>query len=110
MFIFMLFIYLFISGYLVWTRKIWFSSAVLPLVLFSIVACVSLGQNYTQSLLPRGEDGIGISNFLARYLLPEDQWSKELFLSRFELWIGISIGLLLVYFVVIVFEKRNRHV
>jgi len=110
MFIFMLFIYLFISGYLVRTRKIWFSSAVLPLVLFSIVACVSLGQNYTQSLIPRGEDGIGISNFLARYLLPEDQWSKELFLSRFELWIGISIGLLLVYFVVIVFEKRKRHV
>lgn len=83
------------------------SQAVIPMLAFTILSSVALGQNYTVSLLPEANDGIGISNFLAAFLLPEDYWTIEMFLSEFELYLGISIGLILLYLLLIVVEKTN---
>ena len=64
-------------------KKMKVSQAVIPMIAFSILSSVALGQNYTASLIPGANDGIGISNFLAKFLLPDDYWTKEMFLSRF---------------------------
>lgn len=75
--------------------------------MFAIVASVALGQNYTQSLIQEANDGIGISNFLAAMLLPESHWTKEMFLSKFELFLGISIAFIVLYKVTAVIEKGD---
>ena len=89
-------------------KKMKVSQAVIPMIAFSILSSIALGQNYTVSLIPKANDGIGISNFLAKFLLPNDYWTKEMFLSRFELYLGISIALILLYFIFVVVESRKR--
>ena len=88
-------------------KKMKVSQAVIPMIAFSILSSIALGQNYTVSLIPRANDGIGISNFLAKFLLPNDYWTKEMFLSRFELYLGISIALILLYFIFVVVERQK---
>ena len=83
------------------------SQAVIPMIAFIILSSVALGQNYTNSLIPKVNDGIGISNFLATFLLPEDGWTKEMFLSKFELYLGISIALILIYFILVIIENKK---
>lgn len=85
-------------------KKVKFSTALLPLLLFSIVANVALGQNYTQSLIPEANDGMGISNILAYFLIGDDRWSHELFLSRYEISTNITIVLLIVYSLILILE------
>ena len=72
-------------------KKMKVSQAVIPMIAFSILSSVALGQNYTVSLIPKANDGIGISNFLAKILLPNDYWTKEMFLSRFELLLAFPL-------------------
>ena len=102
---FILFVLIFFFLYLASQKKIKLSTAILPFVLFSILANVALSQNYTHSLIPEANDGIGISNFLAYFLIGEDRWTKDLFHSRYELSTTVSIVLLTVYCLVLVFEK-----
>jgi len=85
-------------------KKVKFSTALLPLLLFSIVANVALAQNYTQSLIPEANDGIGISNRLAYFLIGEDRWSHELFRSAYNLSSTITILLLIAYSLILVIE------
>ena len=91
-------------------KKMKVSQAVIPMIAFSILSSIALGQNYTVSLIPRANDGIGISNFLAKFLLPDDYWTKEMFLSRFELYLGISIALILLYFIFVVVERVKLNI
>lgn len=97
-----------IAGVFISKKKMKVSQAVIPMISFAILSSVALGQNYTASLIPDANDGIGISNFLAKFLLPDDHWTKEMFLSRFELYLGISITLILLYFVFVVVERIKR--
>ncbi len=53
------------------------SKAVLLILLLSIVANISLAQNYTQSLIPGANDGIGISNVLAKVIITDDGWGES---------------------------------
>lgn len=85
-------------------KKVKFSTAMLPVLLFSIVANVALAQNYTQSLIPGANDGMGISNRLAYFLIGEDRWSHELFRSAYNLSTTITMLLLIAYSLILVIE------
>ena len=100
-----IFIYFFIALYLVIQKKFKISTALLPLLLFSILANVALAQNYTQSLIPEANDGLGVSNKLAYFLLGENQWSQALFQSSYHYSTNASIALLITYTVVLITEK-----
>ncbi|SDN02782.1 hypothetical protein SAMN05518871_10390 [Psychrobacillus sp. OK028] len=108
--VFIILLYGIIAGVFISKRKMKMSQAVIPMIAFAILSSVALGQNYTISLIPEVNDGIGISNFLAAFLLPEDGWTKEMFLSKFELFLGISIALILLYFLVIIVENLKSNV
>ena len=103
-------LYGFIAGFLISKRKIKSSQAVIPMMAFAILSCVALGHNHTVSLISEANDGIGISNFLAKLLLPGEGWTKELFLSTFELYLGISIVLIILYFILAFVEKVKSDV
>jgi hypothetical protein len=82
-----------------------YSTGILPLLLFSIVANVALSQNYTQSLIPEANDGIGISNSLAAFLISEEHWSHELFKTYYLNSTSISIVLIVVYMIFLALEN-----
>jgi len=69
----------------------------LPLVILSIIASLSLGTNYVAAAIPSLNDGIGIQNFLAYWIIGEDNWSIELFEKYFEYSLALSLSLLIVY-------------
>ena len=77
-------LYCIIVVFLIIKNSIKISTALLPLIFFSILSNVALSQNYTQSLLSEANDGIGVSNFLSSFILPDDYWSQELFHSSYE--------------------------
>jgi len=77
--------------------KFRFSDPLLPLVIFSIIASLSLGMNYVAAAIPSLNDGIGIQNFLAYWIIGEDKWSIALFRNYFDYSLVISFSLLLVY-------------
>lgn len=107
--IFILFVvYGTLSGVFIAKKKMRISQALLPMMAFTIVLSVALGQNYTMSLIPEVNDGIGISNFLAAFLLPEEGWSTEMFLSQFELYLSASIVLIVLYAVVVIIENKVK--
>ena len=105
---FFLFLFVFIVLILAINKTIKFSSSILILLLFSIIANIALAQNYTQSLIPEANDGMGISNQLAYMIIGEVQWSHELFLSTYNESTIISIVLLIVYLLTLVLEKFLR--
>ncbi|KQL34367.1 hypothetical protein [Psychrobacillus sp. FJAT-21963] len=98
-------LYCIIVVFLIIKNSIKISTALLPLLFFSILSNVTLSQNYTQSLLSEANDGIGVSNFLSSFILPDDYWSQELFHSSYELTTNLSLLLLIVYILTIVVES-----
>lgn len=102
--IFVISLYFIIVLFLAIKKKIKISTALLPLLLFSTLANVALAQNYTQSLIPDNE-GIGISNTLAYFLIGEDHWSQKLFRSSYAFSTNISIVLLVSYSLILISEK-----
>ena len=62
-------------------KKMKVSQAVIPMIAFSILSSIALGQNYTVSLIPKANDGIGISNFLAKFLLPKLLDKRNVFIK-----------------------------
>lgn len=72
-------------------------NALLSLVLFSLIVSISLGVNYVASSIPSINDGIGIHNFLAYWIIGENNWSIGLFKSYFDYSLITSIILLIVY-------------
>lgn len=88
-----------------------FSKTILILLMVSVLANVSLAQNYTQSLIPGIEDGIGISNKLAYYIITDDgwgnYWSKELFYRAYDYSITVS-GIIIILFIILLFMESKR--
>lgn len=83
------------------------SKVMLILILLSILTNISLAQNYTQSLIPEANDGIGISNILASWTLPDDRWSIAMFKSYYDKSIIVTLVLLITYALVIIKEVKN---
>lgn len=102
---FFLFLFVFIVLILAVNKTIKFSSSLLILLLFSIITNVALAQNYTQSLIPEANDGLGISNLLAYMVIGEDRWSHELFQSTYNLSTILSMVLLIVYVFTLIIEN-----
>lgn len=86
-----------------------YSKGTLVLLLLSIIVNVALAQNYTESLLPFPvNDGIGISNSLAFLVIGDENWSKELFKLAYAYSTAISVGLLVIYAILLVIEKNQK--
>lgn len=75
-------------------------------IALSILVVISLAQNYTQSLIPEANDGIGISNQLAYWIIGENGWSQDSFRNIFEKSIYFSLILIAVYPIVLVTESK----
>lgn len=75
-------------------------------IALSILIVISLAQNYTQSLIPEANDGIGISNQLAYWIIGENGWSQDMFKNMFEKSIYFSLILIVAYPFVLVTESK----
>lgn len=106
----LLVIYGIVVGVFIAKKKMKMSQALLPMMAFAIVSSVALGQNYLMAIIPEMNDGIGISNFLAEFLLPGDGWSKEMFFRHFEMYLSCSVVLIFLYTVVVFVENLTRKV
>lgn len=84
-----------------------YSKGILISIILSIIANISLSQNYTNSLIPEVNNGIGISNIISYWIIGEDNWSKELFKTLYDQSIYITLFLLLFYIVVMLVENRK---
>jgi hypothetical protein len=78
-------------------------------IALSLLVTISLSQNLTQSLIPEVNDGIGISNTIAYWIIGEGGWSHQLFESAFNYATYISLFLILIYPIVLLLETRNGH-
>jgi len=73
----------------------------------SALAVICLGQNYTQSLIPEANDGIGVSNQVALWIIGDDRWSKDIFREAFEQSITFTLCLFAAYPIVLWVESRR---
>ena len=83
-----------------------YSKTALLAIALSLAAAVSLGQNYTASLIPGVNDGIGISNRFAYWIIGEGQWSVGRFRTMFEWSIAAVLLLIAAYPLVAAAEAR----
>jgi hypothetical protein len=83
-----------------------FSKGVAIAAALSMLSTICLAQNYTESLVPGGQDGIAVSNRIAYWIIGEDLWSVQLFRVYFESSIYITLMLIVLYPVVLVLETR----
>lgn len=106
--IYVLIVYGVVAGLFVSKQTIKMSQAFLPMIFFSIICAISLGQNYTMSLMANTTDleEYRISNFLAKFLLPNDSFTYELFKYYFNTYLWLSIVFVFVYFFSILVEKK----
>jgi hypothetical protein len=87
--------------------KLHFSFSIVLLGLFglSTVSAVCLSQNYTQSLVPGINDGIGISNPIAYLIIGERQWSSILFKEYFDMSVYLTLIFLILLIASIIIES-----
>jgi len=85
-----------------------YSKGVLLAILITVTAAVCLAQNYTASLIPEANDGIGISNEPARWIIGEDGWSRESFKAWFENAMYLALLLIAAYPAVLALEARRE--
>lgn len=83
-----------------------FSKGIGMAIAISILAVVNLAQNYTQSLIPQANDGLGISNKMAYWIIGEEGWSQEIFKNTFDQSVYISILLIAAYPIVLIIESK----
>lgn len=100
-------VYVIAMVWVVIRKKLKPSQALLPAFAFASIASVALGQNYTMSQIPEANDGIGVSNFLAKFLLPDEGWTVELFYTQFQLYLVLSLVLILLYLIAVLSEKKS---
>lgn len=89
-----------------------FTKTILSLLSLTIIANVSLAQNYTQSLIPGAQDGIGISNFLASWIITDSSWGKswsiELFKNAYDTSLRVSLVVFLLFVASMVGETKGK--
>lgn len=79
-------------------------------IALAVVATVSLGQNYTQSLIPEANDGIGISNTVAYWIIGEEHWSVDQFKRAFERSMYFTLILIILSPLVYFLESKRTNV
>jgi hypothetical protein len=101
---------LFLIGSLILMNKIGivhpYSKALGLAIALALLAVVSLAQNYTQSLIPEANDGIGISNIFAGWILGEDGLTKEQFRNSYTNYTFLTLLFILAYPFVLLAETR----
>lgn len=88
-------------------KEFLFSRALILLIFICLISSVCLGINYAASAVPSINDGIGMQNFIAYWIIGEDNWSTRLFRNYFDISVYISIFLTFIYAVLTLVEKRN---
>jgi len=83
-----------------------YSKGVVLAIFLSIAALVCLAQNYTQSLISEASDGVGISNWVAYWVIGEDGWSIGKFRNAFEQSIYCTLVAIVLYPPVLAAEIR----
>jgi hypothetical protein len=81
-----------------------FAKTMLVVSLLSIMANISLAQNYTHSLVPGTHDGIGISNKLAYWIITDDDWGNRWSVELFKMFYDRSSTLLILAIILFVFS------
>lgn len=84
-----------------------YSKGVLLAFLIAVVAAVCLAENAVTSLVPEANDGIGISNPVAWWIIGEDGWSRERFRAWFENTVYLALALIAVHPAVLALETRG---
>lgn len=84
------------------------SRALILVIFICLISSVCLGINYIASAVPALNDGIGMHNFLAYWIIGEDNWSIQLFKNYFDISIYINIFLTFIYAVLTLAEKQNN--
>lgn len=82
-----------------------FSRTLIPLILVCILSTVCLGINYVASAIPSLNDGIAIHNFMSSWILPDENWSTQIFKDYFNLSVYISLSLTCIYCVLKLIKK-----
>jgi hypothetical protein len=85
-----------------------FSKTVSIAIALAVLSVLALSQNYTQSLIPEANDGIGISNQLAYWIIGETQWTQEMFKSFYDQSTYLALLLILLYPVVLLAETKLK--
>lgn len=88
--------------------KFMLSKELLPLIFISVISIICLGVNYVASAIPSLNDGICIDNFLAYWIIGEDNWSVSLFKRYFNNSIYVALFLILLYSILRLVEKGRR--
>lgn len=88
--------------------KFMLSKELLPLIFISFISIVCLGVNYVVSAIPRLNDGIGMANSLAYWIIGEDNWSVGLFKRYFDSSVYVGLFLILLYSILRLVEKDRR--
>jgi hypothetical protein len=78
-------------------KEFMLSKTLIPLILICLISTICLGVNYVASAVPSLNDGIGIHNFLAHWIISEDNWSVQLFKGYFNSSVYISLFLTFIY-------------
>lgn len=81
------------------------SKSLIPLIFICLISAVCLGVNYVASSVQDLNDGIGIHNFLAYWIIGEDNWSTRLFKNYFNISVYISLFLTFIYAVLTLSKK-----
>ncbi|SFS72616.1 hypothetical protein SAMN04488601_102248 [Paenibacillus sp. 453mf] len=79
------------------------------LTLLSLLANISLSQNYSQNLRPDLQDGgYTIGSSIARLILPDDRWSLEMFHTYFNVSLMLTFILIIFIVVCLLVERKIR--
>lgn len=89
------------------STKYWLSKCLLPLLLFWILITVDLAVNFLGASIPELNDGIGLHGVLSYLIVGEKGWSLQLFEKLYHEAVYISLGLLVVYSVLLVVEGKK---
>lgn len=73
------------------------SKSLIPLMLICLISTICIGVNYVASAVPSLNDGIAIHNFLAYWIIGENNWGVQLFKGYFNNSIYISLFLTFIY-------------
>lgn len=85
-----------------------YSSVILIGLILAITSNIALSNNYVVNLLgPAVNDGIAVTNFLARLILWDANWSLDLFKQAYDSSTALVIVLIIFYALVLLLEKKK---
>ncbi|MGW9127648.1 hypothetical protein ACWGPW_21915 [Paenibacillus chitinolyticus] len=85
-----------------------YSKGLLILIICSLISNISLSENYTHSLIPEVNDGIGISNKVSYWIIGDRGWSQEAFGTLFEWSVYVTMLLVILYMFTVIIEKKKK--